>query len=183
MGGRDNEAVHRGDVLFRPTMRRLALRSTNPSTALGSVFATCARDWVTVRGVVTSDIAGKHESTRVALDVEAKYNPIKSLTLFVRPDITAADEFTAGRFSASMPRGAPLPAVSQYTAGGGISTFRFSVGAAYRLNRSGLRERARRPSGCKTMPPTARSRRTSRRTFTARLPFINFHAITLSSKS
>jgi hypothetical protein len=91
VGGRDNQAVHRGDVLFRPTMGRLALRSTNPSTALGSVFATCARDWVTVRGVVTSDIAGKHESTRVALDVEAKYDPIESLTLFVRPDITSAD--------------------------------------------------------------------------------------------
>jgi hypothetical protein len=147
------------------------------------VFATCARDWVTVRGVVTSDIAGKHESTRVALDVEAKYNPIESLTLFVRPDITAADGIYSRTFFGVNAARSTIAAVSQYTAGGGISTFRFSVGAPYRLNRSGLRERARRPSGCKTVPPTARSRRTSRRTFTARLPFINFHAITLSSKS
>jgi outer membrane protein len=104
-----------------------------PATALGSVFATYTHDWVTVRGAVTSDIAGKHEGTRIALDIEAKYSPNDSLTLFAGPGVTWVDGAYSQTFFGINAAQSAIAGVPQYAAGSGINTIRFSVGAEYRL--------------------------------------------------
>jgi outer membrane protein len=102
-----------------------------PATALGSVFATYTRDWVTVSGAVTSDIGGKHEGTRIALDLLAKYSPIDRLTLSAGPGVTWADSKYSQTFFGIDAAQSVIAGVPQYTAGSGINTVRFSVGAEY----------------------------------------------------
>lgn len=104
------------------------------ATALASAFATYSYKWFAVRGVVVTDIGGHDQGTRVSLDMEARYSPLEGLMLSAGPGLTwATSDYMQTFFGINAAQSA-IAGVPQYTAGGGVSSVRFSVGAAYRLS-------------------------------------------------
>jgi len=102
-------------------------------TALASVFATYSRDWWTVRGFLVSDIGGKGQGTRIAIDLEGKYLVNERLLLTAGPGITWANGSYTQTFYGISAQQSLIAGVPPYRAGAGLNTVRFSIGAQYQL--------------------------------------------------
>lgn len=105
-----------------------------PEAALGSVFAAYTHDWLTVRGFLVSDISGKDQGTRIAIDVEGKYPVNERFALSAGPGVTWANGRYTQTFFGINAEQSVIAGVPQYSAGSGVNTVRFSVGAQYQLN-------------------------------------------------
>ncbi|MDM0002281.1 MipA/OmpV family protein [Variovorax sp. J22P240] len=103
-------------------------------TALGSVFAAYSLDWLTVRGFLVSDIGGNDQGTRFALDLEGKYQLSERLTLSAGPGLTWANGKYTQTFFGISARQSLIAGIPPYSAGSGLNTVRFSVGAQYQLS-------------------------------------------------
>jgi MipA family protein len=102
-------------------------------TALGSVFGSYSEKWFDVRAGVLTDIGGKHEGTRVSLDVEAKYNLTERLMITGGPGITWADsKYTQTFFGIDATQSANS-GLAVYNAKSGVNAIRLGVGANYLL--------------------------------------------------
>jgi len=102
-------------------------------TALGSVFAAYAHDWLSVRGYLVSDIGGHDQGTRIAIDVEGRYRLNEKLTLSAGPGLTWANGKYTQTFYGISAQQSLIAGVGPYAAGSGLNTVRFSVGAQYQL--------------------------------------------------
>lgn len=102
-------------------------------TALGSVFATYTHDWLSVRGFVVSDIGGNDQGTRIAIDVEGRYQVNDKLTLSAGPGVTWADGSYTQTFYGISAQQSLTAGIGPYAASSGLNTVRFSVGAQYQL--------------------------------------------------
>ncbi|MES2103352.1 MAG: MipA/OmpV family protein [Pseudomonadota bacterium] len=106
------------------------------NTVRASIFGAYTMDWLSVHSALSADIGGKNQGLQGSLDVEGKYKLTDELTLSAGPGLGWGDSkymqtvygVDAGQSARS--------GLRQYTAGGGINTVRFSLGADYRLSRN-----------------------------------------------
>ena len=103
-------------------------------TALGSVFATYTREWLTIRGFLVSDIGGHDQGTRIAIDLEGRYPLNERLVLSAGPGVTWADGKYSQTFFGISARQSLIAGIPQFAAGSGVNSYRFSVGAQYQLS-------------------------------------------------
>lgn len=106
------------------------------STALGSVSATYTYEWISIRGLVVTDIGGQDQGTRLSLDLEGKYQPSEYLTLTAGPGLVWANStYTQTYFGINAAQSA-RSGLAAYNAESGLNLLRFTVGADYRLTRN-----------------------------------------------
>jgi outer membrane protein len=106
------------------------------NTLRASVFGAYTVDWLSVRGAMSADIGGKKQGLQGTFDVEGKYQLTDQLSLSAGPGLVWGDsKYTQTLYGIDAGQSA-RSGLSQYTAGSGINTVRFSVGAAYRLTRN-----------------------------------------------
>jgi len=105
-----------------------------PETALGSLFATYTHEWLTIRGFLVSDMGGKDQGTRIAIDVEGRYLVNERLALTAGPGITWANGTYTQTFYGISAQQSLIAGVAPYRAGSGLNTVRFSIGAQYQLS-------------------------------------------------
>ena len=102
-------------------------------TARGGVFASYQGSWYAVRANVMTDIGGKDQGTLAALDFDARYVPLRGLTLTAGPGLIWADNAYTRTFFGIDGLQNVRSGLARYEAKGGINSVRFSVGASYRL--------------------------------------------------
>lgn len=103
-------------------------------TALGSVFATYTRDWLTIRGFLVSDIGGHDQGTRIAVDLEGRYPLNERFVLSAGPGVTWANGKYSQTFFGISAKQSLIAGIPQFAAGSGVNSYRFSVGAQYQLS-------------------------------------------------
>jgi outer membrane protein len=104
-------------------------------TVRAGVFANYAQEWFILRSSVNTDVAGKGRGTVVRLDALGRYRPSERLTFTAGPGLTwasAQHEQTFFGIDADQSARSGRP---QYTAGSGIESLRFGVGARYVIDR------------------------------------------------
>lgn len=102
-------------------------------TALGSVFGSYTEEWFSATAGVLTDIGGKHQGTRIALDFEGKYRLMDRLVVSAGPGVTWADSNYTQTFFGIDATQSARSGLSPYTPKSGINSIRFGVGADYRL--------------------------------------------------
>lgn len=103
-------------------------------TALASAFAVYSYEWLSLRAFVVSDIGGKGQGTRIAFDAEGKYKVSDRLVLSAGPGITWANASYTQTFYGISPQQSLIAGVPPYSAGSGLNTVRFTIGAQYLVN-------------------------------------------------
>jgi outer membrane protein len=104
------------------------------STAIGALFAGYQDPRFAARSSVVSDVGGKGEGTRVALDLEARFRPMDKLLLSAGPGLTWADASYQRTFFGIDAQQSANSGRAPYTAGRGINSLRFTLGADYLLS-------------------------------------------------
>jgi MipA family protein len=105
-------------------------------TAHGALFASYSVDWFTVRGNVLTDIGGKDQGTRAALDLEARFMPAEGLVLTAGPGLTWANSAYTRTFFGVDAEQSARSGLPVFDAKSGIHSARFSVGANYALTQN-----------------------------------------------
>lgn len=102
-------------------------------TAHAELFVVYTYAWVSARGSVLTDIAGKDRGTVATFDVMARYQPIPQLTLTAGPGLTwASSEYNQTYFGIDAEQSA-RSGLAAFSPGSGVNNLSFSVGANYRL--------------------------------------------------
>ena len=103
------------------------------ASAMGAAFASYTHKWLVVRFAAVTDIGDKEQGTRASVDLEGKYSPFDKLVLTAGPGLTWADsEYNQTLFGIDALQSA-RSGQAAYAAEGGVNSWRFTVGANYRL--------------------------------------------------
>lgn len=103
------------------------------STPRASLFASGSLAWMTVRGHVSGDIGGKDQGLEAAVDLVSTLRITATFSLSAGPGLTWGDaKDTQTSFGVDSGQSA-RSGLKRFTASGGISAARFSVGAELRL--------------------------------------------------
>lgn len=113
--------------------RRLRGLGDIDRTARATLFGSYTVDWFTVRGGVSSDIAGKDQGTTASLDLEGKYRWSDRLSFVAGPGLTWADGRHNRTFFGVDAVQSLRSGYAEYRPGSGVETVRFSLGADYRF--------------------------------------------------
>ena len=104
------------------------------ATTLGAIFASYNDTWFRVRGYISTDLANNDQGTRISLDLDGKYRVNDSLLLTAGPGMTWADsDYTQTFFGIDSAQSA-RSGRQQYSAGSGVNSIRFGIGANYRID-------------------------------------------------
>lgn len=114
---------------------RLAGLGDIKSTTQASVFGSYRLGWAALRGTVSTDIGGKDQGTHASLELEGRYALLPALTLTGGPGLTWTDRKHAQTFYGVSAAQSASSGKPQYSADGGISNLRLSVGLDYGISR------------------------------------------------
>lgn len=103
------------------------------ATALGSLFLSYNQPRFRVRAFVVTDLSNKGQGTRATVDLDAKYQVNDALLLTAGPGLTWADNDYTETFFGIDTEQSQRSGRNRYTAKGGVHSFRFGVGANYRI--------------------------------------------------
>jgi len=103
------------------------------ATTRGSLFASYSLEWFTLSGDVSTDIGGKRQGTLASFDLAARYHLIEGLTLSAGTGFTWASSAYNQTFFGIDSTQSSSSSRPAYSANGGVSSLRLSVGADYRL--------------------------------------------------
>jgi MipA family protein len=102
-------------------------------TAHAELFAIYSIGWAEIRGGVQTDIGGKDRGTSATLDAIGRYQATPELLLTAGPGLTwGSSDYNSTYFGVDEVQSA-LSGLPRYSAGSGLNTLRFSLGASYRL--------------------------------------------------
>ncbi|CAG9228463.1 Outer membrane scaffolding protein for murein synthesis, MipA/OmpV family [Paraburkholderia tropica] len=104
-------------------------------TAHATLFGNYSRDWFSLVGAVSQDIAAENEGTTASLDLLTHYHPSSRWTLSVGPGITWGSAQYNRTFFGVDSEGNARSGLPVYTPGAGIAAFRLTAGASYILSR------------------------------------------------
>jgi len=102
-------------------------------TALGSLFGSYSWHALTARSAVVTDLGGQGQGTRVALDLEGRYSPVPRLKLTAGPGLTWDNGQYSQTFFGISGQQSASSGQAPWTAGSGIHTLRFALGADYQF--------------------------------------------------
>ena len=103
-------------------------------TEFGSLFGSYSKPWFSARAGLVTDIGGRHQGTRLALDLDGRFSPVHDLMLSAGPGLTWADsQYTRTFFGIDAGQG-DRSGLPTHAAGNGVNLVRFSLGADYRLS-------------------------------------------------
>lgn len=100
-------------------------------TAHATLFASYTKDWLSANLAVSSDIAGKHQGTKIRLGVDGKYAITSKLMFSAGPSITWSSAQANQTFYGVDAEQSALSGYARYTPSSGISDVSFGVGVNY----------------------------------------------------
>jgi outer membrane protein len=105
------------------------------STARAGGFASYTQGWLTASASVSTDIGGNHQGTLANFGLTARYRPTDQLTLSAGPNLIWSSGSYMQTFFGIDEEQSLRSGRAQYTAGAGVSSIGFGVGANYRFDR------------------------------------------------
>lgn len=102
--------------------------------AQGVVFAVYNNSWMRARGYVLTDLASKDQGTRIALDLDGKYQATPQLLLTAGPGITWMDDDYSQTFFGINAQQSRHAGRAIYHANSGVNLLRFNVAANYKID-------------------------------------------------
>jgi len=103
-------------------------------TEVGSLFGSYNKPWLSARASVVTDIGGRHQGTRLALDLDGRFSPVHNLMLSAGPGLTWADSQYTRTFFGIDDGQSARSGLPTHAAGSGVNLVRFSLGADYQLS-------------------------------------------------
>lgn len=103
-------------------------------TAHATLFGSYTMDWLTARGTITTDVAGKGQGTTASFDLEGRYRLTDHLSLVAGPGVSWEDTQHARTFYGVDAAQSLASGYAEYKPGSGIESVRFSVGLNWRIN-------------------------------------------------
>ena len=104
------------------------------ATTRGALFASYSQSWWIVAGNLVTDLGGKDQGSRGALELEVSYHPTQRLELSAGPGIAWADsKYNQTFFGVTVAQSA-RSGLPSYTADAGINALNFNIGARYALS-------------------------------------------------
>jgi MipA family protein len=154
----DGESLRMGAIISRDAMdprdesddARLRGLGDIDATVRAGLFTSYRFGWLTLSASAMTDVGDKQQGTTANLDAEFTYRPIPKLILSGGPGVSwSNDEYMQTFFGVTNDQ-ASRSAFAPYTAGGGVSVIRASIGAQYLVTRHwfvGARSTATRLQG------------------------------------
>jgi outer membrane protein len=103
-------------------------------TALAAVFGSYSYQWLAARMGVLTDVGGKGQGTRIALDLEARHRLTDQLVISAGPGFTWADKKYTQTFFGVTGAQSSSSGLAVYTPRAGVNAVRFNLGANYQIS-------------------------------------------------
>ncbi|WP_321817327.1 MULTISPECIES: MipA/OmpV family protein [unclassified Paraburkholderia] len=104
-------------------------------TLHATLFGSYNRDWLSVVGAVSQDVAGEKEGATASLDLFGRYSPASKWMLSAGPGITfGSAEYNDTYFGIS-PQNSARSGLNSYSPGAGVTALRMTASATYLLSR------------------------------------------------